>query len=633
MNKRIVFIMITIITIISLGVVAYGATYYDGKSITFNDDKFEIISNEIKIDTTTSKIDNTFLIKNISGEKVEKEMSIQLENAELATNIEELSIIVNNMETKYKKDDKGVYKFKIKAEANAVKKIELHYKTSNNLKESKTIKYSLDGMMGKKIKSFKADIVIAKEDIPLIKGIYPYNYTFEDNTISVKYYDFTVNNLTKDIVIEKDSYSDLLYGREYELSDVDEYIVKNAKDWINNGIDINYKKDLNSSGDVSSEKVVSRLSDIKYNSESEFITLDTCKQIMEYICLIQLEKDNKSSLYYEVNNTIDSLRPLIKKKYNETSKNSTLRNKKICVDYVESEGDKKLYIHKNTTGKEFDSANYVGIKDVQVNEWDILKGKVDWEKIYGVADIVYIGMDIEGNKIEATEKEKIDYVNMMDADMYLRIVIYDGSVNYTKKYQTIEGTEQSTEEELPGIIAYYNNEDRVLAETLVGENSYVEKEKEIKKFDNSDIMNYSQIPTLTRCRAYRVTEDGKYFVKYFGAGGLGDETTLEKTIETSRAQKLIKQNQEKNEATKNSIEEEIKNISIIDDVEEPEEIAEKNDNINEENNENMGKFITDNRDAIVLGTIVFLIIVCLLILINKIKNNKGDKKDERKEQK
>ena len=428
-NKKIKFVLYIVIMILLYNAVTYagiGVTYYSGESIIMeNSENLEILLNEVVIDTITSKVKNTILLKNTSSNTIEQEIEIPIENTELATTVSDLSIIVNNLNAKYVKDENGIYKIKIKAEPNTVKKIEIQYKTDNDLRDAKTIKYSLNSLKGKLVKSLKVDIIIAEEDIPLVSAIYPYSYTFENNTISVRYYNFTVNNLTKDIIVEKDTYNDLLYSREHELSDKEEYIVKNARNWITNGISIDYTKDLtNNNIDIS--KVLTRLSGIKYDQYEEIIF----NGIVQYVTVKQLKKDNKISMYPDM---MDLNKPLVQDYINSIITDNNLAGKTICVDYVESEGDKELYISKNISGKELehsdDESENKYIKEVKINEWEVLRAKVSWEDIYGASKIIFVGMDIDGNKIDATEKEKIEYVNMVNADMYMRIVIYDGKIN------------------------------------------------------------------------------------------------------------------------------------------------------------------------------------------------------------
>ena len=76
------------------------------------------------------------------------------------------------------------------------------------LKNAKVIKYSLDSFKDKKVKKFNFDVVIPEVDVPLVKKIYPecFEYDEEEYDINVNYYDFTVNNLTKDFIIEKETY-------------------------------------------------------------------------------------------------------------------------------------------------------------------------------------------------------------------------------------------------------------------------------------------------------------------------------------------------------------------------------------------------------------------------------------------
>lgn len=145
----------------------YATTYFDGKSIQVEKmEKWDILSNEVTIDTVNSSVKYIFLLKNITNTSIEQEVNIQLENTTLATRVEDVSIVVNQANRQYKKSEEGIYTFKIKAEANAVKKIEIQYKTENNLKDAKVIKYSLDSLMEKKDKSFKSRYTYSRRYSP-----------------------------------------------------------------------------------------------------------------------------------------------------------------------------------------------------------------------------------------------------------------------------------------------------------------------------------------------------------------------------------------------------------------------------------------------------------------------------------
>lgn len=41
--------------------------------------------------------------------------------------------------------------------------------------------------------------------------------------------------------------------------------------------------------------------------------------------------------------------------------------------------------------------------------------------------------------------------------------------------------------------------------------------KVLQQFPNEEVKNGYEIPTLGRCKAYRVQQDGKYFIHYFDA--------------------------------------------------------------------------------------------------------------------
>jgi len=447
MNKRKIVMSCILIMLCFCLVPTYAVTYFVGESVQIEDtEKWEILSNEVDIDTINSKVKNVVLLRNKTNKTIEQEVPIQLEDVALSTKVENLSIKVNQAKVAYRKGEDGKVTFKIKADANAVKKIEIEYTPESPLKDAKIIKYSLESLKGKKIKAFKMDIHIQEEDIPLVKAIYPYHYTFENNTISVSYYDFTVNNLTKDVIVEKDTYKDLLYGREQEFDEAEEIIIKNARDWIKNGMTIDYEashdKYSNYKDEIDRDKMISNI----IGKECEVYQMEeVCGEIVSYAAIKQIEKDGKNTFEQSMECkrplTVECIYPKLYKNEIVTQSGGEAENpyeerlvgKRICIDYVESEGDKPLYIYKNIAGSPYEKEGQRNEQWVRASEWEILKAPVDFDQIGYFSRRIYVGMDIEGNKIEATEKEKIEYVNSINADFYLRVMIYDGNVTIPER--------------------------------------------------------------------------------------------------------------------------------------------------------------------------------------------------------
>ena len=222
MKKRIIPMLVVIIMIINQVVSIATIDAFIVKSISLeNAQEVEFIYNEVFIDTENSSISNMYLIQNTSGKDLDIQASIPLENLIIGSKINNLEIKVNNAKVKYeieKTAEEVLYKFKIKAKANEAKKIEIKYNTENDLRNAKSIKYNLEGLKigDKKIGKVKVDIKIREIDIPVVTKIYPPHYTFDldTKTITVEYYNMPINNLTKDIIVNKIAYSSLTIDKE-----------------------------------------------------------------------------------------------------------------------------------------------------------------------------------------------------------------------------------------------------------------------------------------------------------------------------------------------------------------------------------------------------------------------------------
>lgn len=181
------------------------------------------------------------------------------------------------------------------------------------------------------------------EDVPLVKNIYPQCYEFENDTIIAEYYNFNVNALTQDVIIEKETYKDLLYGRENSFSDNEIAIIKNAKDWINNGIYLDYNKYTTENSNYLKDKNIKIVStedifkDLLKINENISETSNVASSIMEYTLNRQLsingESDLQTSIFYTFYNEEDWNYVLTKDYIIENSSNEiyTLKDKKRYV--------------------------------------------------------------------------------------------------------------------------------------------------------------------------------------------------------------------------------------------------------------------------------------------------------------
>ena len=452
----ILFLFLLVNYTISFG--ASSTTYLYLDAIKINDSNIDILSNEIFIDTTTSKIEYLINLKNTSDKEVEMDLAIPLENEELNISIKDLVIKLNDVQVEYVKGEKGNYLVKTRISANSGKKINIEYYTENDLQKARIIKCNFDNLKGKKVEKLKVDIKIDDKNIPLVEKIYPGHYTFKDNTISVEYYNYEVNTITKDIIVKKETFNNLLYGRETDLYDEEKDIINT---WYTTGnINIDkvkfesdyYKKYLSegSENKKSINTIVENIIDYSYIKlgkvigQSNYINYEPSEPLLYGM--------------YEGNSNIVE--------YNKLD----LKGKNICIDFVETEDGKNLYVYK-VIGDEIDeNGNTIYYEGGIAHKFDyILESERTILQTKGTntgyqgkrgAKIIFVGQGIEGESLNATEQEKISYINQINADMYIRIEIYDG--NIIKKDLDF-GDE-------PGWVGYYDNNNLEIAKTFtVGE--------------------------------------------------------------------------------------------------------------------------------------------------------------------
>lgn len=640
-----IFLIIMLFVLFQNKVKAVGetndSTYFYGEILKLkNYNGTEILLNEVDIDVGESSVENTTIIKNSTSENISTIASIKLEDEKMGIGIKNLDISINGKSQTDIKIISGNYVFNVEIPAGEAKKIVVKYQTNSNLENAKVIKYSLQGSRWKNINAFKINVKLPEEDIPLVKNIYPQCYKFEDSTITAEYYNFNVNVLTQDVIIEKETYKDLLYGRENSFSDNEIAIIKNAKDWINSGIYVDYNKYLTENSNyikdknikiVETEAVFKDLLKINENIS----TKNVIESIMEYALNRQLVTNGENNIYtssiYNFSNENEWEYPLTKDYIIENSSNEvySLKDKKICIDYVESEGDKILYVKKNVSGGLEENTQ---METVKTSEWNILRAKnsSNWSGRPETGEkIIHVGVGITGEKLNATEEEKIEYVNMINPDLYIRKVIYDDNAKTTYTYITTDNSGkqiQKTEEGyIPIMVGYYNEKQKEVAKQYITfkdehtpENYYNDQYYSVttRLFSNETIKEKCLVPTIAQSVGFINQEDGKYIVEFFKFGKSNGLGAIKEAIADNTAQNLVKINQIKNEEIKTNAENEI-NYAII-----------KNDT-GEENSENSQDekkgFELTTQNIIVLAIIGASIIICLIIIIGisimKKKNN------------
>lgn len=640
-----IFLIIMLFVLFQNKVKAVGetndSTYFYGEILKLkNYNGTEILLNEVDIDAGESSVENTTIIKNSTSENISTIASIKLEDEKMGIGIKNLDISINGKSQTDIKIISGNYVFNVEIPAGEAKKIVVKYQTNSNLENAKVIKYSLQGSRWKNINAFKINVKLPEEDIPLVKNIYPQCYKFEDSTITAEYYNFNVNVLTQDVIIEKETYKDLLYGRENSFSDNEIAIIKNAKDWINSGIYVDYNKYITENSNyikdknikiVETEAVFKDLLKINENIS----TKNVIESIMEYALNRQLVTNGENNIYtssiYNFSNENEWEYPLTKDYIIENSSNEvySLKDKKICIDYVESEGDKILYVKKNVSGGLEENMQ---METVKTSEWNILRTKnsSNWSVRPETGEkIIHVGVGITGEKLNATEEEKIEYVNMINPDLYIRKVIYDDNAKTTYTYITTDNSGkqiQKTEEGyIPIMVGYYNEKQKEVAKQYITfkdehtpENYYNDQYYSVttRLFSNETIKEKCLVPTIAQSVGFINQEDGKYIVEFFKFGKSNGLGAIKEAIADNTAQNLVKINQIKNEEIKTNAENEI-NYAII-----------KNDT-GEENSENSQDekkgFELTTQNIIVLAIIGASIIICLIIIIGisimKKKNN------------
>lgn len=651
MRKTIAIILLLILFLVVNTKFSFSAnaiTYFYLDAIKIENNNIEIISDEIIIDTTTSKVENTILLKNTSEQEIETDIIIPLENEELSISIKDLIIRLNDVQVDYVRNDNGEYFVKTKISANSGKKVNIEYLTENDLMKAKIIKCNFDNLKGREVSKLKVDVKIDEKNIPLIEKIYPGHYTFKDNMISVEYYNYTVNTITKDVIVKKETFNNLLYGRETELTNKERKIISN---WYEQKEDnIKYEEVYNYEDPINN-KVAKNIIDYKY--------IKTGKKFNHH--------EPESELLYNMVTALEGYE-------------MDLKDKIVCIDYVETEEGKDLYINKTIDITYNEYGEVIQTDLIRETERKILKTNGAGTSYAGKrgARIIYINEGIDGEFLNATEEEKVSYINQINADMYIRIEIYDGIIKYkTNKYETQQRLGK-------GMVGYYDDKNSEIVKAFAlteydklkteesytnswhsdyeifysnyeeySKNYYKDYYKDCTiKLSNDDITNKCKVPTVVQFVGNRVEKDGKYVVEFFDDGtgfynasprGL---STTNAALQTTQAKNMLAANRKQNSNVKTEAENKINSLNIIDDeVKIQQEIKEKQrqEELERKAAEEALKaserktLNLENKDIIVFSAIGVGIVICLIILIiehkrkNKVKKENNNGKETNKD--
>ena len=676
MKKSIRVFLLMIFFVLLFGVskvnASAGSTVFIGEPIVLDSyENVEITCNYVEINEEKSQIKNTQIFTNTSNELLTKKASIKLEDSYSNLTINSLKILVNNLEIKEitKEGDNYIFYFQIKP--NEAKKIEISYKTDSDLQNAKLIKYTMDAIKGQNVKIFQINVKLSKYDIPLVEKIWPGAYEFENNIVSTEYVDFNVNNLTSTFIIQKNTYKNIKYGDYSDTySEADMYIINNAKEIIDNGFEI-----VDGKYGIDDDEVYRKLikSEALSDESKHLLHHDNpISSIYYYVKALILEKSGKQyengeklcgSLMTEASyvknycltgQTISRICKdgIIQRSGEGETRyyiNPVLYGKTVAIDYYETEGDKELYVYKNVNNGFEEEAEWGYVKR---SEYDILRTVNGRHWVTGPSyrgyKTVYVNSDIDGNKIDVTQKEMIDFVNMMNIDLYITVIIYD-----------------TADENSPVKAGYYSNNMKEIAEEYVQANSKIEDYKksiqEIKeKYESgeSDLEWYTsikksyedyikkaesmyirfddekeleanvKIPTIAQCIAYRNYKDGKYVVDYsemYAPDFQDSFGHIYEATECETAKSLLKANKANNDTKRQAILSKISSSKISTDEEEyikPVEKANENIQNNDENFKIFELIKSEYRYIIVVAAMVLIIIMILIILLI----NKGRKK-------
>ena len=695
MKKYIIYISFTFILLLlcisTNSEASTGSTVFIGEPVILNDyNNIEITHNKVDINEETSEISNMQLFTNLSNEKIVKKASIKLEDSYSSLTINSLKIKVNDIEIENfeKIEDEYIFYFEILPKEG--KRIEISYKTDSDLQNAKIIKYSMDKLKGKDVKLFQINVKLSKYDIPLVQKIWPgaYEYDFENNIVSTEYFDFKVNNLTSQFIIEKETYKNLKYGtNSEELNEIEETFLTHIKEYMDGKhaefVYYNDSKGIDYQNTIT-HWVYGRNWDYKTDKIST-----TIERLITYTFLIEAynnnaliytdsERENLAILYEDYGDDF-CLASLIWKTYtkdyrfsSEYSKENSAVGKKAAIYYYETEQGKDLYVNKDTTNNthsvETPKEAFVLTKR---DEYSILRtivanGNPNSENNKGMKR-VYVNSDIDGNKIDITEEEIIQFVNMMNIDLFIRIVLYDPSEEYpevrvgyyTNEAKIIASEYNSSEEsinyykkyieELQEYGTYFGRKqtEEEIKEKMTEYNSAIDRiNKQIKQFHNDVVEKNCKIPVVAHCVGICTKEDGKYVIEFNNSGDESGLGYIYGASECEVAKRMLEENKKTNDAKINEIVNKITSTKVTSDtVEEKnnkeETITNENNTLipenntqqieTKENNYSVINYIT--KSPIVLGSIIiiFVLIIVLIsfIIIRKTKEKKNGREQEK----
>ena len=604
------------------------STVFVGEPIVLdNYSDVEITYNKIDINEETSEIINETLFTNESSKTITKKATIKLEDSFNKLTINSLKIVVNGLEINEIEKDGDNYSFNFQILPNEGKKIEISYKTDSSIKNAKVIKYNLEKIKGKNVKKFVFNTHILEEDVPLVQKIYPYCWEYDDenDNISVTYYDFKVNNITKDFIIQKETYQNLIYYSGESLNENEMDVIKNAKQYIMGEKSVDKYLRLDNDYFIKGISINNSLIDynsiankiIKYAKIKEKIKNGTIDDVFTH------ESGSKfDDLFMKYNSIETHTNLLIYDIYTKYLNKDylPLYGKKICIDYVQSEQGKELYVYKNI---DYESVNHEKTATKE-SEWKLLGTRNGrWNPNRIETREIYINKDLDGNEIQATEEEKIAYVNMLDADMYLRVVIYDGE---RTKYQASFG------ETFKSVYGYYNQagksilnsiEDDTRDLSLINNSILLNLEgAEFINFDNDYVGKYCQIPVFGNVVGYLYQEDGKYIVELKGTTSY-DYTSV---IGLGESDELIEQNRENNKQIRNTVEEKINSTKISNDTKEFIVEKEQLKTDNTQNNSFINEIFKDGRlIALCIMVVLLLMFIIIYIILRRKRNGRKSK--------
>ena len=228
--------------------------------------------------------------------------------------------------------------------------------------------------------------------------------------------------------------------------------------------------------------------------------------------------------------------------------------------------------------------------------------------------IIHINQDITGAEIDATDEEKIEYVNMINPTLYARVTIYDGNVK--EKEDGYDHIKLAT--------GYYGSENLIIAKKYNINSNYDGEEYEINSiyidYDNEIVANKCKVPNLAHNVGYREYIDGKYVISFFNTAYHSDGYgNIKNAVNCDRAKALKQENEARITQVKNQINNEITNLVINDNLKEDEKIS--NDKIIQNNASNSQTNSKLKKDIVVYGIcfggIIILIIIIVILLIKR----------------